>query len=409
MKIKLKISNIILFLWGIVLASEILFFTDIPIHSTFIYYSSSLVLILFLTYYLIKYSPKKSNSLYFLYLFLFLFTVFLFGCILANPIYAKEIRDNNYLMIIFYILVFLMGNYIYQSELRFQFVKTTYIVLVVIIIMMMFRHFSEIDSQMLFRNMFSGFKRGRISLGFSHPNFLGNTSLCAIIISYFYTKMNSSTKKILLIKCLNILLIYIILITASRTSFIGLILFMILNYLSVFADKINKKIKIILEASVLIISFLFLLSVNNIELTNFLELTNRSENFIYNIPVLIKNNRLWYGLAYVGSGDFISKVSGTFFVDNYILYTLMSSGIIGFIFNMSFVMILWRTLAIAAKSSHENKIILIIFFVNFFISFAENCFLTPSFPSCFVYTILYLSIFSERFEKNSISFSNNSD
>lgn len=397
---KIKISDMISFLWGLVLTCKVIFYTNIPISSTPIYYISSVLLIFILIYYLLHFSFKSINNLYYLFLFIFLFFTFFFGVVLVNPAYINETLVNVRIMLVFYLLVFFMGNYIYQSGSILEIVRVTYSTLAILILIMFIMNFNNmIGIGELVQNMLSGFERSRMSFGFNHPNFLGNTSLCVVMLTSFFTKKNTSFKKLLLVRILNLLFIYIILATASRSSFVGLVFFEILRFVvflpNIFSRVSNYFYKIVL----MILAVVSLIYVINIGIVKILTTTNRVGNFIYNIPILITNHRLWCGLAYVGSGDFISKITGTFFVDNYILYTLMSSGIIGLLLNFIFIIVIWRKLLIARKT-YVNKIISIILVVNLFISFTENCFMYPTFPSCFIYTILYLSILSENDKKS---------
>lgn len=71
--------------------------------------------------------------------------------------------------------------------------------------------------------------------------------------------------------------------------------------------------------ALLIVAVILIISVSNSDLiTNIFIASNRSYNFIYNLPVLVSSGRLFVGLGFIGSGEFMQLTQyNTFFVDNY--------------------------------------------------------------------------------------------
>ena len=60
--------------------------------------------------------------------------------------------------------------------------------------------------------------------------------------------------------------------------------------------------------------------------------SNRMGLFSINLPVLLRENKLWLGLVYASAGRFGEGRIGlyqVYYVDNYYVYLLMSSGVLG--------------------------------------------------------------------------------
>ena len=162
----------------------------------------------------------------------------------------------------------------------------------------------------------------------------------------------------------------------------------------------NKHWKVLINTVLIIILGLLLLISNNNIAESLFEVSNRSYNFIYNIPILIKSGRFLIGLGFIGSGEFYQlHAYNTFFVDNYFLYVLMSTGLIGLVFVVSFIIWLCYRL-LKGKNNSMKKVVAIILGVNIFSSLGETCFMYPSFISCFVYTIIYLTYACESIGSN---------
>ena len=165
--------------------------------------------------------------------------------------------------------------------------------------------------------------------------------------------------------------------------------------------KSNNEKRGLIVGLILIVVLLLLFSSEN-GIAGLFTLSNRSYNFIYNIPVLEKSGRLWIGLGLIGSGEFYQLPQyNTFFVDNYFLYVLMSTGIIGSIFILCFMIYILKRLVNQSSNDSFEKLTLIVFGVNIFSCLGETCFMYPSFASCFAFTVLYIACASSK-EQNEI-------
>ena len=336
---KIKSNKVVYFLWSIVLISRILISMENPIGISplWIYYISSSALILWLIAIRKIKNNKKYNYRNAFWLIAFIIYVILFGKILEND-QLKELIDFNFgAMFIFYLIVFLMADYLDSNKKKIEFVKNSFWILAITTIIISLLNWHMVLSiNELVNNFFKGYTRERYAFGFYHPNAVANIALCIILLSILLMVENGKRKIYIII---DIIMCYLILVSSSRTSVCALILFFVLYMYSNLKQKIfNKHWKVLINTVLIIILGLLLLISNNNIAESLFVVSNRSYNFIYNIPILIKSGRFLIGLGFVGSGEFYQlHVYNTFFVDNYFLYVLMSTGLIGLVFIVSFI------------------------------------------------------------------------
>lgn len=401
---KIKTETITFSIWSVILFSRILINQDSSVISSplKIYYILSVLLIVFAFFQWIRNSKKlKPNSILF-WGSSFGVYVFLFGKILVNNS-LKDLTEFTFnALVIFYILVFIMASYIKDNKCRIvTFIKTTFWTFTIGII---FSAALNWDGKLalgeLVSNVFGGYTRTRAAFGFYHPNAAANIALCVIVLSSYLVCEN---KKKAVYFIIDIFMMYIILATASRTALSTLILFLVLILYSRLLNIISNNGKRGLTAGLVLIIIALILfnSENGVE--GLFKLSNRSYNFVYNVPVLVKSGRLWIGLGLIGSGEFYQLPQyNTFFVDNYFLYVLMSTGIIGLIFISCFMLFILKRLLNQSSNDSFKRLTLIVFGINVFSSLGETCFMYPSFASCFAFTVLYIAYACSK-EQNEVA------
>ncbi|MEG0660823.1 MAG: hypothetical protein RR443_09635 [Anaerorhabdus sp.] len=290
-----------------------------------------------------------------------------------------------------------MGSYVEMRNNLADVIRVSFVTLSLILVTLFLLNIDTLHNPIdLLKNFFIGYERTRNAIGFMHPNASGNTALAAIMISAFYNCKNTKMRTRVLVYLADVIFMYVILESASRTSLIAVMIFVLIRAYIFILMKIKGTFPRIMLTIILGLTSLLLL---DLSMDIFL-LTNRAGNFYYNIPILKSNNALWTGLAYIGSGEFMSTSYGTFFVDNYLLYTLMSTGILGLIFNIIFMISLSiKVFKIANNSSSMYKTVALILIVNIIMSMTETCFMYPSFSSSYIFTVLYLSVFAKKTTK----------
>lgn len=390
---KIKTETIAFSIWCVILFSRILINQEISMISSplKIYYISSALLIVFMFLQWIRERKKLKNSTLLFWGVAFFLYIVLFGKVLVNN-NLKELTEFTFnALLMFYMLVFVMASYVCSHEHReIVFVKITFWTFTFgIILSAVLNWDGTLGLSELISNIFGGYTRTRATFGFYHANAAANIALCVIIMSSYLIYI--SKKRILYIT-IDMFMTYIILATASRTALSALILFGMLLAYNTFLNRVkSKNEKNILTAVLILAILLHLLFSSESGIEGLFKLSNRSYNFIYNIPVLVNSGRLWIGLGLIGSGEFYQLSQyNTFFVDNYFLYILMSTGIIGLIFIVCFMIYIGKSLVKHVDRTKFGKLTLIVFCVNVFSSLGETCFMYPAFTSCFAYTVLYL-------------------
>lgn len=394
---KIKNSTIISFLWVAVLVSRIFInmessFLPSPLYMYYI--CSALLIICIVTDRILSHNTLKKGSLLWWSIAFILYSV-VFGVIFANKKLSSLISFNLLSMITFYILIFAVASYFNNTQKVYTFVKISFWTLTTSMLFMMIVNWDgNFNFGELVSNVFSGYTRTRAAFGFDHPNSTANIALCIILISYILLLKSQKNEKIILI-VIDCIMLFVILESASRTSLFALILFVVMCLFCHFKKRIKSRKGSFAIYALLIVAVILIISVSNSDLiTNIFIASNRSYNFIYNLPVLVSSGRLFVGLGFIGSGEFMQLTQyNTFFVDNYFLYVLMSTGIIGFVFICAFIVFLIYKLFNKKYGYNQLKqIVGLILLVNIFSSMGETCFMYPSFISCFVYTVLYLSL-----------------
>lgn len=390
---KIKAETISFSIWSVVLVSRILISLDDSLISSplSLYYGSSIVLIAWIVFIKIKTQNFLKRGSFLFWGSAFCVYLILFGKILVNENLKSLTAFTFNAMAVFYILVFIMAAYIDNEHKKNMFVKVSFWTLVVgVFFSALINWDGKLQGTELISNIFQGYTRERSAFGFYHPNTVANIALCVIILSAYLMKENGRKKHYIVIDAF---MIYIILAASSRTTLSAVILFLILVLYETLLKKIrNKNERRFWTAilSIIVILLLMFSSENGIE--GLFKLSNRSYNFIYNIPVLANSGRLMIGLGLIGSGEFYQLAQyNTFFVDNYFLYILMSTGVIGLLFIVSFMIYLCKRLFVGSSNVPMKRLTLIVFIVNVFASLGETCFMYPSFASCFVYTTLYIA------------------
>lgn len=194
----------------------------IGISPLWIYYISSSALILWLiTIRKIK-NNKKYNYRNAFWLIAFIIYVILFGKILEND-QLKELIDFNFgAMFIFYLIVFLMADYLDSNKKKIEFVKNSFWILAITTIIISLLNWHMVLSiNELVNNFFKGYTRERYAFGFYHPNAVANIALCIILLSILLMVENGKRKIYIII---DIIMCYLILVSSSRTSVCALIL-----------------------------------------------------------------------------------------------------------------------------------------------------------------------------------------
>lgn len=321
--------------------------------------------------------------------------IILFGYILTNPLMGPLTKSNTIAQVISFLITVAVAEVVRQYKLRNLFIKVSFFTISIYMLFHFITYISEINPA-TFIYVLSNTERTRSSLGFGHPNSLGNICLCQILLYILYRKIYNRTNVLSkLMFCMGIIML---LCSASRNAIFGLGIFAItwtlLNIRKFgFSEKAVSLIKIL--ASVLVITFIGLSVIDSSSaavqsISQLILESNRNWLFEAAIPAYLKSGRIWTGLGYVANYLYGTHQTPyyTLFMDNAFVYHLVATGIVGISMIIIIIMRIWKTLR--TDQSDLKELVLSVFAAHMFLCLFEN-YLFSGIISCFVYMILYLS------------------
>lgn len=304
--------------------------------------------------------------------------------------YASYIYLEMFSYLFFILDLFLLLRIIIITDCFQEFITITVLTFNTFMLVLLIRYFDGIRISSLLVNAFSGINRYRNTYGLYHANQTGNLVLFCIIINYFYGFYFLKKKLLLRLTVVVVSLIesYMLLTTASRNAILSLAVF-IFTFASLYSyNKLNKKSKIFIFIDVILIAACILL---NIDMEYLIGLSLRGENFTGNLPNLRTLLDWLFGLGLVGSGYFKLGFSAyrTTFIDNYLLYVLMTSGITGCILIFA---PFYNVIKSVFRGNFSNKslknFLCALSVMLLFSSMFETNLLYPQFISSFVYWLV---------------------
>lgn len=331
------------------------------------------IYILFLLLFTLKES-KKINIHISIVLSILPLHTFVFGIFLKKEYIAYETTVHVREMCIYFCMIFLTAYMVYKTNSYIKFLKYTYISLALFLLFMGVTHFGDFVNPLYYGLVFINGVRIRSGFGLD-VNGTANFCVCALVFSYIlryeFDRMNIIVEKNkgILWMCTDVIIVCMLFSTASRTSILSLIIFFVFSVLI----DVNKTLKILLgtfrvklkiqfkkqqirNLIIILICATILMAGLNIKVSDdFMQNTNRSENWEVNYPIFIDSGSLWTGMGFIESSAFYNDGYGydTWPVDNYYLYILFSTGIIG-----SFIMlfVLLYLLIYVLKCEFNNQI-----------------------------------------------------
>lgn len=412
---KTKRRTPLLFLYIIIIVSRLLVCLDeSPIDNMALIYNFSAILYIGIIFLMVVIRSRVDgfNKKAVIINITFISYIFLFCFIFTNSLLKPQISAHARSIVIYLLVVICTAFYVHETNCFTKFVKYSYFSLAFVLLYCYIQNFDSLSILNYINNIFSRDDRYRVAYGFYHANATGNICLCALMISFVLlallklkidSQLYYSNSKLLknitvkLIYVLDTIIVIMLLSSGSRSSISGFAIFVLLN----FYFKIDKlafiKYKGLarLFKNICILAIVIsLVSVNDLpSFDSILKLSNRSENFTVNFPTLINSGKLWTGLGYVEAGLFGSGLGSynTFYVDNFYLYTLLTSGIIGLVM-MIFIIVYIAVRIIKSQQMelHLKKMIFAMFIVYLYTGLFETCIIYPTFVSSFLYMSNFL-------------------
>ena len=322
----------------------------------------------------------------------------------------KEYTVDEYLgflkfFVIIFFMVYVQGNY---GGVR-RFLKVSYYTISLFIIYLYATNDVSLNIANSISTAFFGGNRIRAAYGFYNVNGMGNLVAMTLIIGILLldnmkeeeARFKGIRKAI--ISALEIFEFAILMSTGSRNAIVTIMAFLLSFIFMHITDIKNmaRTSKRVLQILILIIGATIVIWGYMDSIYSLLEASYRLNGFTINLPLLTENNRVLFGLGVFSPGLFgLHQVSYgmSFTLDNYYLYILLETGVIGLLFISYLLLSIWKGIS---QFDKKNKWMLSAFIAWLVSGLAETSVIYPKFPSSMVFLILFLVYIKE--EKAKIS------
>ena len=371
----LNIKKTIFFLWDLCLIFKTMCaFSDTSIASkAYLSYQVIVALIFFFTFIrCIKgFRENLGNKIIFCSQFFVILAVY--GLIVFNPALSQEIGQQIKAMLFFYTASVSMTLCLESVEDQLKFLKHSYYSIGIVVFIAFVLYNDKFRFILNLSNLFSRDSRYRWEYGFYHANFVGNITICLLLLSFIISqikkKINSRVafSKVFCVG-INTISICMLLASASRSNMLAII---VLGLAFLFANinewlPIKRKYTGTIQGLIIIlIIMLVLFSGSDNMYDSLFKLSNRNLNFTINIPSLIASGKVLFGIGYVDAGLFGSNKlpMATWYVDNSYLYVFLTMGIAGIesspnlCVNSSFSYVVLSTLLLSSRDLTEWSLV----------------------------------------------------
>lgn len=325
-----------------------------------------------------------------------------FGSIISKYGYLAEDNIVNY--VIFLMFIFFAAYGISYLRIFDLIVRVSYLEIICIL----FERFLKYKDYLSEVNIIASFNRvgsyTRVTFGFQHVNSCGNLCLLEIVLiiliinQLLEKRINKNIRNILIVINIGLLVFctYILLLTSTRTAILSFLLLLALIIISLIfrtSDKRMKAILISLGLLVILLILTFIVINGMFSLDYFYTLTGRNNSL--NIKLLSNLRSFIFGIGFVNPGLFgVNGLPGSYttWMDNYYIYILVASGLIGFILNVGSIYYIGKQIGKQVRLHNEmhDTIFLCVYIVFCFGGLFETSVIYPHFA--FSLVILPLSL-----------------
>lgn len=399
----LNIKKTIFFLWDLCLIFKTMCaFSDTSIASK-AYLSYQVIVALIFCFTFIRcikgFRENLGNKIIFCSQFFVVLAVY--GLIVFNPALSQEIGQQIKAMLLFYTASVSMTLCLESVEDQLKFLKHSYYSIGIVVLIAFVLYNDKFRFILNLSNLFSRDSRYRWEYGFYHANFVGNITICMLLLSFIISqikKRTSSRVAFSKILCagINIVSGCMLLASASRSNILAIF---VLGLVFLFANidewlSIKRRYTGIIQGFIIIlIIMLVLLSGSDNMYDSLFKLSNRSLNFTINIPSLMASGKVLFGIGYVDAGLFGSNKlpMATWYVDNSYLYVFLTMGIAGIAWFIFLLARLFFKIRKYDKAFDLNFTFTCVFVTYLFLGMSETCIFYPTFVSSLVYFVAFIS------------------
>lgn len=305
-----------------------------------------------------------------------------------------------------------------QFKIWNQFVNLTFTICALFCIICYIRAGMPLNALYNIQHIMSTEGRFREGFGLYNVNAMGNLSAFTLILSALslYSARKGThvgfTKKCVIFIA-DIIVVLVLLSTASRNSVLEAVLFVVmLLFLNITSSKkTSKGLVVVMRLLMILFGGFFVLFTQIDNISGLFESSLRANMFNVNLPLFFNSKRELFGLGLFNSGLFSGSQTayGTSVnVDSYYLYVLMETGVVG-LFIIGFVLIsIGKQLLIIDRQNPSviSRIMIALFVAILFSGVAETTVIYYVFPSSMMALSLLLAYISDakslikRGEKN---------
>lgn len=277
-------------------------------------------------------------------------------------------------------------------------------------------HFNGLEALQWLTQIFERYDRYRVTYGFSSPDIAACQALCVIVCSMLKWKRASNPLKFIMV-AVDFIMVIMIISTGCRSQFIALLLIVgmkIYYWIVKEADAFVKTDKqaLLLKSIrvILILCGICIVAGEYFQTTNLQEAlinSNRMGLFEIDIPLLIKKEKIWAGLAYASAGRFGEGRIGDYYlyyVDNYYVYMLMSSGVLGLGMHGTAILKVIKSIKVLPDSiRNQREILMIVVTINLVMGLFSCAVIYPNYIHCTLFwalPIMYVCRYERTEEEN---------
>lgn len=263
--------------------------------------------------------------------------------------------------------------------------------------------------------LFDRYGRYRESYGFASPDIPACMALCVLACSLLLWDKSRRLKKAWML-AVDLVMAVLILSTGSRAQVValGIMAALVAFYQTRRLRFRTRKQKKLFEFGkwAVIFGMIALAGANYFQHTSLeqaLVNSNRMGLFSINLPVLLRENKLWLGLVYASAGRFGEGRIGlyqVYYVDNYYVYLLMSSGILGCAIQLAAIFLVVQGIRTTVWKHNRQaaECLTVMLVINLFMGLFFCAVIYPNYIHCTLFWALpMMYIYAYKKEEKGIS------
>ncbi len=290
------------------------------------------------------------------------------------------------------------------------YIDTSYWCIAIYMIAVYIKNFNGFEVFRWVTKIFERYDRYRVTFGFASPDIPACLALCVIICSLLrYNRCKKIQRMI--ISFINVIMAIMITSTGCRSQFIALLfivgmkVYFALSHLKY--ESHAQKVAIKIAKIVMLVMAVYKVASEYFQTTSLetaLTNSNRMGLFEINIPLLVRTGKLLTGLVFASAGRFGEGRIGTYrlyYVDNYYVYILMSSGLLGLLMDIIAMGIVIKAVnkIVLPKNRQVAEILTIMIVINLVMGLFSCAVIYPNYVHCTLFwaiPLMYIVVYNEE-------------